>query len=152
MKIKHYILLFALISATISCESDKKKTQEDIKKVETKEISTHEEEQVKLNNGERWLANAETTEGINNMIELMNSFTEKENVESYKVLVDSLNSEFNMIFKKCTMKGEAHNQLHNYLVPMKLKFTKMPSADLNECKTSFEDLNKHLAVYEEYFQ
>jgi hypothetical protein len=117
------------------------------------ETNHHEgESKVSLNKGEAWEANQETTDGINKMIQLMDDYTETENVEAYKSLSDTLDSEFNLIFKKCTMKGEAHNQLHNYLFPMKAKFKSLASGDLTESKAAFGDLKEHLTEYKTYFQ
>jgi hypothetical protein len=140
--------------ATISCKDNQKK-EEDIKlttKTDVEKISDYAEDKIKLNNGELWIANQETTEGINNMIHLVDSFNTEGDNDSYQTLVDSLNAEFSMIFKKCTMKGEAHNQLHHYLLPMKNKFTELLSTDLDERKTSVAGLKKHLSIYKAYFQ
>ncbi|MCB0484283.1 MAG: hypothetical protein KDC37_06945 [Flavobacteriales bacterium] len=79
---------------------------------------------VTLDNGARWKANPETTEGIAKMRLLIEG---AENAESLdvEVLRDMLHKEFRMIFQKCTMEGEAHEQLHNYLFPLKDKMEKM---------------------------
>ena len=137
---------------TIACENTKKNNQDSTTKTELKEAINKSETIVNLDNGKRWIANRETTEGINAMIQLMKSFTDSENIDSYQVLADSLNSEFNTILKKCTMKGESHDQLHNYLFPMKEKFEKLSSNDLNETKNAFEDLKIHVSLYKEYFE
>lgn len=42
---------------------------------------------------------------------VQNGITGKVEVEK---LYDSLQVEFKTIFAKCTMKGESHNQLHNF--------------------------------------
>ncbi len=153
MKFKFQVLIIiSIFVTTIACENAKKKNQESITKTESKEATNKSENKVDLDNGKRWIANQETTKGINNMIQLMNSFTDHENIDSYKALVDSLNSEFNIILKKCTMKGEAHNQLHNYLIPMKEKFKKLSSNDLNESKNAVEDFKIHLSLYKDYFE
>jgi hypothetical protein len=74
---------------------------------------------VSLNEGQLWEANAETTQGIKNMQQLITDYsTESGNSEE---LISNLKAEFSMIFKKCTMTGEAHEQLHNYLIPLKTK-------------------------------
>ena len=107
---------------------------------------------VTLNNGSRWKANPETTAGIGNMIQLMNSFTQTDNSKSFNDLESKLSNEFDLIFKNCTMKGEAHNQLHNYLFPLKELFEGLKSNDLNSQKESFNNLNEYLALYSKYFE
>lgn len=98
---------------------------------------------VALNNGEKWEANPETTEGINNMLVLIEDF-EEENGD-YDQLREDLQNEFKMIFQKCTMKGEAHDQLHNYLLPLKAKIAN-PSHD------NLDDITAYLRTYPNYFQ
>ena len=72
--------------------------------------------QVRIENGEKWIANPETTEGISNMQNLVSTFKPGEHsLENRQELKNKLDDEFKNIFKQCTMKGEAHNQLHNYL-------------------------------------
>lgn len=108
--------------------------------------------EVKLNNGQKWKANPETTEGVHNMLQLVNTFSEKENVTAYAELKKQLKGEMNLIFKNCTMKGKAHDQLHNYLIPMFDLIHNVGSEDLKECKSSYEQLNLHLNRYDEYFE
>lgn len=110
------------------------------------------EDVLKLNNGQLWAANEETTDGVNNMITLMNSFSEKENVASYAQLTENLTLEFTTIFQKCTMKGEAHNQLHNFLIPIKNLFPYLSSNNIDTCKDAFTKLNAHLNIYKNYFE
>jgi len=50
------------------------------------------------------------------------------------------------------MTGEAHNQLHNYLIPMKTLFKDFGSSDIDTCKQRFKTLNKHLSQYRKYFK
>ena len=107
---------------------------------------------VRLDHGILWKANIETTLGINAMIKRMDAFSDNEIIGSYNSLKDSLESDFTMIFQKCAMKGEAHNQLHNYLKPMLDLFEGLGSDDLNTCKGSFEGLEDHLNLYQNYFE
>ena len=69
--------------------------------------------------------------------------------KEYEKLVADLKAEFAMIFKKCTMTGEAHEQLHNYLIPLKTKIESL-SEPINDEKTI--DLSKYLKDYFNYFQ
>lgn len=139
------------VTVTISCGKKTEKKQEKIKTEVVKE--SHESEGVlKLNNGNLWLANTETTQGISNMIALMNDFSDKENVEGYATLKENLESEFGTIITECSMIGEPHNQLHNYIIPMKPLFKRLASSDLNSCKENYNALNKHLLEYSNYFE
>lgn len=108
--------------------------------------------QLELDGDKRWIANSETTEGVNNMIQLMNSFQVSEDPNSYKTLASNLETEFKIIFQKCTMKGAAHDQLHNFLFPMKAYFKNLSTGELNESKAAYDGLKKHLSEYESYFE
>ena len=138
------ISYFALVLVIFACgekhdHSDNEKTVYSIPDLE-------------LNNNALWKANTETTDGIFGMIGLMDSFSDKENVSAYNELAGSLNKEFNGIFKNCTMTGAAHDQLHNYLLPLKEIMEGLRSSELNICKASFADLEHHLGLYFEFFE
>jgi hypothetical protein len=102
---------------------------------------------VSLNEGQLWEANAETTQGIKNMQQLMENYsTLNSNPEE---LINGMKTEFAMIFKKCTMTGEAHEQLHNYLIPLKTKIESL-SEGINDENT--DELKEYLKDYFSYFQ
>jgi len=150
-KVNQLILIIAVLSATISCCEKKDKKQEEQKIEQVKD--THESNTVlQLNNGNLWLANSETTTSINNMIALMNAFSDKENIEAYSILKRNLEKEFNTIITECSMEGESHNQLHNYLIPIVSLFKDLESSELTICKESYNALNKHLLEYSNYFE
>jgi len=138
-------LVILLLICSVSFSSCKENT-------EKKERMNIVEDHVELNNGKRWKANAETTIGIEKMISRMQSFSEKENSLGYNQLKDSLESDFTEIFQKCNMKGEAHNQLHNYLKPMVDLFEGLDSKELESNKKNFSKLDEHLLIYKNYFE
>jgi len=107
---------------------------------------------MELNDGKPWEANEETTTGISNMTKLVKDFTKKDDVNKYKELTKKLNVEFQGIFDNCTMTGAAHDQLHNYLVPIIDYLKGLKSDDLKECKDSLGKLKGHLAKYDKYFK
>ena len=107
---------------------------------------------VSLNNGEKWKANPETDSGIAKMKELVNRFIGNEDINAYHDLRAGLEKEFNTIIEKCSMKGEAHEQLHNYLLPMRPVFDSLSSNKMETCKTGFTEMKNHLAKYSDYFE
>jgi len=151
------IAILAAVVLLYSCGNKSKETKETPNTPETPKVEAVESHEgtgmeLSLDEGKLWKANVETTVGVHNMIELMKNFKEKENVASYGKLTESLKQEFATIFEKCTMKGESHNQLHNFLIPIKDLFKGLASEDLNTCKESFNKLNTHLVVYKSYFE
>ena len=151
-KVVQLILIITVVSVTISCGEKKQEKQKTEQKVEQAKEEHESDAILQLNNGNLWSANSETTDGINNMITLMNTFSENENTEGYSALKQELEKEFGTIITKCTMKGEPHNQLHNFLIPMKSLFKGLESSELTICKESYSTLNKHLLEYSKYFE
>ena len=154
---KKISLLLFLSIALISCNQPKKvdsdSKKEDVIKVEVQKEETHEvDETLRLNDGEFWIANPETTQGVLKMKAIMNDFSGGKTAEDYATLTATLGEQFGDIFAKCTMKGDAHNQLHNFLKPMLPLFNDMKSDDVETCKKSFTTLKKHLSQYELFFK
>lgn len=151
----HTVLLALVIGLTYSCKNDTKENSDQKATEVVDETTEHDHGEstgLALNNGERWDANAETTTGVENMIALMNSFKEKEDVTAYPKLTQDLKTEFKMIFEKCTMTGEAHDQLHNFLIPIKDLLETLPSSDLTVAQKSYNELNNQLSIYKTYFK
>ena len=137
----------------ISCNENKKQQSAEPIQVEEKEEEAHESDGVlSLNNGDLWMANSETTEGVQNMTQLVSNFKDTENMEAYPELKAKLEAEFGTIISKCTMTGEAHDQLHNFLLPMKPLFKDLAAEDLVARKSGLEKLTKHLSEYSEFFK
>ncbi len=108
---------------------------------------------VQADNGKPWQANSETTTGIAKMQTIIVDFEGGTmNEEDRKKLRKGLEDEFQNIFKQCTMTGEAHNQLHNYLLPMKGKFEKIDENDPKEAELAINELKHYLSTYKNYFE
>ena len=153
MKKANFLIIAILATIlVVSCNNEKTKKQEIAVPVQTEEEAHESEGALKLNNGDLWMANAETTEGIEKMTQLIANFTDTENMEAYAELKTALETEFGTIISKCTMTGESHDQLHNYLLPMKPLFKDLAAEDLATRKASLEKLNKHLSEYSAYFK
>jgi len=150
---KHLFIISLILLVSCKQNKEEKIAPEIIQQEEVAE-ETHEsiDGTVTLNNGELWKANPETTTGINNMKKRMQAFTDKENVAGYTILKEGLEADFTELFQKCTMKGEAHNQLHNYLFPFIDLFDGLESSDLETCKKSFTGLTTRLEEYFDYFE
>ena len=98
-------------------------------------------------NGKRWQANPETTAGISRMQAILANYEGRNSAEDRQAMRAELEAAFQDIFAQCTMKGEAHDQLHNYLFPMKELFEQLESSD-----EAVEKLRAHLGEYGGYFE
>ena len=101
---------------------------------------------VQLDNGKRWAANVETTEGINKMRTLLADTDPSK--DDPIALKSALEKEFSLIFERCTMTGEAHEQLHNYLIPVQKRLNALDPANAKE----LEDMRRYLDSYSNYFE
>lgn len=101
---------------------------------------------VQLDHGKTWAANPETTAGIAAMKALVQGYQAE--AGDGAALRDGLNAEFKQIFAKCTMTGEAHDQLHNYLIPVKGMLDSLGTAPE---AAKLEALGQYLGTYSQYF-
>lgn len=101
---------------------------------------------VQLDHGKTWEANPETTEGIQAMVAIVEGYDSA--TGDVAVLKEELQAEFSDIFAKCTMTGEAHDQLHNYLLPIKHMLDSLGN-DPSDARLA--DLREYLGTYGNYF-
>lgn len=102
---------------------------------------------VQLDHGQRWPANVETTNGISAMRSLVDTYDTA--TGDGAMLKKELLAEFNGIFAKCTMTGEAHEQLHAYLTPIHGALEHMGASPTGN---EIVWLQRYLATYGDYFQ
>ncbi len=110
---KKVIILILATVLVMSCNNDKNKKQEGAEPIQSEKDTHISETSLKLNNGDLWVANSETSEGIKHMTQLITNFTDTENRQAYLDLKAKLEGEFGNIITKCNMTGESHEQLHN---------------------------------------
>lgn len=147
MRFKYYSI-FGLLLLLLSCNSSVSKNDA---------LSYNDDDgkaiKVSLENETLWKANDYTSIGMNNMIKLMQDLAiNKANIKDFELLTENLKKEFTLIFQKCTMKGEAHNQLHNFLIPINNEFENLGSGDIETSKTSYDRLLKHIKTYSLFFE
>lgn len=103
---------------------------------------------VELDSGKKWKANPETITGISNMLALVqDGITGKKEAST---LYEPLQFEFKTIFEKCTMKGESHNQLHNFLLPLKDELEKLKKGNISI--ESLKEMQAYLLTFKNYFE
>ncbi len=105
-----------------------------------------------LNDGEKWEANKETTDGVANMLKLLEE-TGASTTEAYQKNGTLLKEHIDLVLNQCTMKGESHDQLHTFLVPLISKVDKLKSANMDEQGAKIQGkIKEHLEVYDTYFK
>lgn len=128
------------------------------KSTTTEEVVTHEEHQISensdaltLNNNEKWVVNEEMKPHLLKGEQAVNSFIDS-NSTDYAKLAEEVKEQNNQLIKSCTMDGESHDQLHNWLHPH-LEITKKlaEETDAEKSKALVEELKASYKVYHEYF-
>ena len=132
--------LFAIAILFASCTTSTQQT----KPVSISDLNYME---ISLENEKPWIANIETTEGIANMLSFVQEFS-----GDYTTLHADLEQEFQSLFLKCSMTGEAHNQLHNYLIPMVAYFEDIAKDDAEVSAPAISELEIHLRAYSLFFE
>ena len=108
--------------------------------------------EIEMNNGAKWEANPETNEGVQKMQNILK--TQPTNtLEDYYKLAAQLNSDKNYLVQNCTMKGESHDNLHVWLLPLMAKIDALSETksleDASKIKHSIEE---NINEYTTYFQ
>lgn len=107
---------------------------------------------LELNDGEKWEADSSTKAGVEKMDTILEGSASSDELEAYHELGDSLQAEFDQIFKHCSMEGPGHDQLHNFLLPIKNDIQGLHSKKLKEAQAARDSIEKRLPKFEEYFE
>jgi len=135
----------------ISCNSEVKKTNSS-EYSNTEAISIIDTLSLKMNANKKWIANAETHEGISKMDSILSAF-KKNNKTDYKTLGKTLSKQTGYIIKHCSMKGEPHDQLHVVLIPMLDEISILrEEADEEKTKQALHNLELLVNTYFKFFK
>ena len=103
-----------------------------------------------LNNGDKWKSDASTHEEVQNMNSLIKNFNKAgAGVEAYHNLADQLTDHYAALVNKCTMKGEAHDQLHSFLQMLRPLINNLKKAD--DIQTADNIVAETKAVIDQYY-
>ena len=146
MKVKIISIVLILIF-TISCKNDKK-TTETIKIEEQVNEETHNHEAIVFNNGKKWKVVDHMMAHILKMNKDVSNF-KGTTVKDYKNLSAKLITNINLLTANCTMTGQAHDELHKWLLPYidlandftEVKTKKEAQEQFKKIQNSFKDLN-----------
>ena len=151
------LLLVAAVMSYPGCKASSDKKEESATSADQQHTTYTAEDghtigmNVKLNKGAKWEANLETTRGIDVMRGILIDFPANPTVEDYRGLNKRLAVEFQNILQRCTMTGEAHEQLHNYLMPLKEMIDKTGTEKLENCNAILPDLKEYVLKYSHFF-
>ncbi len=113
------ILIFGCSSPTVD-NSEKESNQPETVVESTEEEHNHDEhEAIVLDNGQKWEVVPEMLAFIRNMEHGVVEFSTKESPtpEEYQQLAILIDENIRELTSNCTMEGQAHDELHKWLVP-----------------------------------
>ena len=143
LKIK-IAFLATVVLLIFSCNTKSK--EEKTTEIKTEEHQHSESETIQLNNGEKWKVDDNMMLHIRNMEKDIIHF-DQEKSTNYSLLADKLKTNIDLLTSNCTMKGQAHDELHKWLVPyieLVDSFSKEKSANqFTEIQNSFLTFNQY---------
>ena len=138
------ILLVIIGVVAISCNTKVKDEKNVAVATETHEHS--EGKTIQLNDGKKWKVDDNMMIHIRNMEKDVVHFDQEKNT-NYSLLADKLKTNIDILTSNCTMKGQAHDELHKWLVPyieLVDSFSKEKSANqFTEIQNSFLTFNQY---------
>jgi len=162
MPYKYLIPGVMALTLLMGCKEAPKAEKLDVQEVQGPlEVDAHEDhlqdvekswiEEISLDQGSKWAANSETTQGVADMV-LLISRTQVKTASDYQNLGDGLNEIKNVIVKECTMTGPSHDNLHIWLYPLVEKIGQLQQVEsVANGKTLTEEIKGHLDKYYDYF-
>lgn len=148
------ITLLAISCFIFSCNNT---TNEETK--QPGEVTTHEEhhheadtDSIILNKGEKWKVDEKMMTYIRSMESDVAGFS-KAKPEDYKALAEKLKKNIDLLTSNCTMEGEAHDELHKWLLPfIELVDEFSKAANGNEAEEKFRHIKHSFETFNMYFQ
>ena len=145
LKIK-IAFLATVVLLLFSCNTKSK--EEKTTEIKTEEHQHSESETIQLNNGEKWKVDDNMMLHIRNMEKDVVHF-DQEKSTNYSLLANKLKTNIDILTSNCTMKGQAHDELHKWLVPyieLVDSFSKEKSAN------QFIEIQNSFKTFNQYFQ
>jgi hypothetical protein len=148
MKHIYIILLPALFLA--SCADNTGKQPAATTAVEEQSHHSHEEEAIELNSGQKWKVDENMMVYIVHIEKDVTGFGGS-TMEEYKQLASGLDKNIEQLTSNCTMEGQAHDELHKWLLPF-IELSEQFSASATEedaakyygqIKLSLEDFHRY---------
>jgi hypothetical protein len=142
------MLLFStIVVLTLSCNSGSKETEKNKEtKVETEHH--HDHEAIVLNNGEKWKVDDNMMTHIRNMEKDVIAFADNSD-KNYKELTSKLKTNLDLLTSNCTMKGQAHDELHKWLVPY---IELVDALEKDQSEAQFKAIQDSFQTFNQYFQ
>ena len=145
LKIK-IAFLATVILLLFSCNTKSK--EEKTTEIKTEEHQHSESETIQLNNGEKWKVDDNMMLHIRNMEKDVVHF-DQEKSTNYSLLANKLKTNIDILTSNCTMKGQAHDELHKWLVPY---IELVDSFSEEKSANQFTEIQNSFLTFNQYFK
>ncbi len=150
MKILYFT--FSALIVLSSCTSDK---EEEVKHQTEQEAITETislPHDIELINGEKWKVDEGMMIIVQQIANEVQSF-QGNTIEEYQTYSKTLSNLIDELTSNCTMKGQAHDELHKWLVPfIDLSKDLKKSTDIAELTKIDGELKSEIVVFGDYFE
>lgn len=114
--------------------------------------AAHGDEQLELNNGEKWKVNEEMKPYVEAGRVLLNSYLAEGGTDGKKLATD-LQEQNSKLIKSCTMDGKSHDELHKWLHPHLELVKELSKAETADEVTQVTDkLKASYDLYDQHFE
>lgn len=145
-----FCLSLTLLSAACS---NPKNSSEQTKKTTEIEAQTEAQPQVPLNDGQKWEVDAAMKPFIIKSEELLTNYLNDDLAQSPTLVGQELEELNRQLIQSCTMTGEAHNALHQWLDPHMKLISQLKNAPSNsEAQPLLEQLRSSFVAFHKHFQ
>lgn len=109
-------------------------------------------EPITLDNGEKWTIIKTMDVYLQEMEDLVNNFDGK-TLDEYHKLANELKENIKLLTSNCTMKGQAHDELHKWLLPyINVVDTFSKSTTEQDAENIFQEIKASFISYNKYFK
>lgn len=109
----------------------------------------HESEAIMLNDGEKWKVVENMSVYIRNMEKAVNEFKG----DNYPALAKTIDENIRALTENCTMEGQAHDELHKWLLPfIELSEEFDVATEKENQEKIYQEFKKMFVEYNTYFE
>lgn len=151
---KNVLVALLALFAVSSCNHSNSENHETHEHHATDEHEHAEEanEEITLNNGEKWKVNEEMKPHIIEASDILNAFVAS-NSTDYTTLAEQLKEKNSALVNSCTMTGASHEELHKWLHPHINLIKQLANAENeDEAKETVASLQASFELFNQYFE
>lgn len=152
---KKLLVVSAILFSFIACKDEGHHENHDDHKHHDETVAheedhhNHESEAILLNNGEKWKVVENMSGYIRNMEKAINEFEG----DDYPALAKIIDENIRELTSNCTMEGQAHDELHKWLLPfIELSEEFDVATELEEREKIYREFKASFKVYNTYFE